>query len=220
MTNMYTYQLDESAAKQADGGNFITRTGKYIGTFTKAEHVITDKGTVGVAFDFKTEQEEQASFTLYTRRDDGSTIFGYNQLQAIMGCLRLKQLTEPKNKTANVWDKTENKRVDKPVLQFLELLDKPIGLLIQMEEYQAGDGSFKWRPNLSHAFCATTELMASEILEGKEQPERLEKCIQKLEDKPFKDKDKPAPFNAPKPRPQPQNELNPPPSNYDSDIPF
>jgi len=218
MSNLYTYQLDESAAKQADGGDFITRTGKYIGTFTKAEHVISDKGTVGVAFDFKTEQEEQASFTLYTFRDDGSRIFGFNQLQAIMGCLRLTQLSEPKHKVANVWDKTENKRMDKPVLQFLELLDKPIGLLIQMEEYPTQSGEYKWRPTLSHAFCAKTELMASELLENKTQPERLEKCVQKLADKPFKDKNKPAPFNTAKA--QMHNELNPPPADYESDIPF
>jgi len=218
MTTMYSYQLDPAAAKQADGSAFITRTGKYIGVFTKAEHVISDKGTVGVAFDFKTEQDEQASFTLYTRREDGSTIFGYNQLHAIMGCLRLRELTEPKNKMANVWDKQENKRMDKPVLQFLELLDKPIGLLIQMEEYATQSGDYKWRPNLLHAFCAKTELMASEILEKKTEPQRLEKCIQKLADKPVKDKGKPAPFNPQKP--QPHNELNPPPADYDDDLPF
>jgi len=222
--SMYTYTLDPQAAKQGDGGQTIDRLGKYIGVFTKAEHVITDKGTVGISFDFEASTGETASFALYTRRTDGSTIFGYNQLQAIMACFRLRELAEPQNKTANVWDKVEQKRTDKAVPQFTELLNKPIGILFVMEEYKAGNGDYKWRPSFSHAFCAETELMASEILDKKTVPERLPKVLQGLKDKPVKDKSTAAnPFNTSNPQSasKPQSEINPPPADYDnSDIPF
>lgn len=177
------YALDPQAAKAAEStSNRITEKGKYKGTFTRAQHVISKTKTVGIDFDFVTENGQKARFTVYTQRDDGSKIFGFKQLSAIMACLSLRGLNNPADMKAKVYDFDLQKEVEVVVPQFAELLGKPIGLLLSMEEYKAD----KWRPNLAGAFQASTELVASEILDRKTQPEQLAKMVLALRDKPLR----------------------------------
>jgi len=178
------YDYDKQAALAADStGGRITEKGKYIGKFTRAEHITSPKtGTVGIEFDFVTNDCLRARFALYTRKADGTTVYGYKQLMTILTCLRLKGLAEPQNRVARVYDFDAKREVEKTVPQFVEMLNKPIGLLIHMEEY--GDQG-KWRPSFSHAFEADTELMSAEILEGKVVPEKLPKVLANLRDRPL-----------------------------------
>jgi len=180
------YNYDKQAALSADSiGGRITEKGKYIGKFTRAEHIKSPKtGTVGIEFDFVTNDGLRARFNLYTRKSDGTTIYGYKQLMTLMTCLGLRGLADPQNRMARVYDIDLKREVEKTVPQFVELLDKPIGLLIHMEEY--GDAG-KWRPAFSHAFEASTELMATEILNEKVVPERLPKVLASLQDRPLKE---------------------------------
>ncbi|KCB26243.1 hypothetical protein [Bordetella hinzii] len=182
------YKLDTQAAKQADStGGRISEKGKYVGKFTRAEHVVSDRtGTMGIDFDFVTDSGQRARFSIYTRRSDGTNTYGFKQLNAIMTCLGLRELADPKNVPAKVYDHDQGKEVEVVVPQFPELLGKPIGLLLHMEEY--GDQG-KWRPAFSFAFRATDELMASEILDRKTAPEQLPKALLTLRDKPLKAND-------------------------------
>jgi len=176
------YELDKKAAIAADtGSNRIGEKGKYIGRFTRAQHI------EGIDFDFETTDGKRARFTLYTRKSDGTTIYGYKQLMAIMTCLKQNGLTEPQNLSAKIYDFDAGKEIDDVVPQFAELLNKPIGLLIHMEEYKKQDGEKKWRPAVSHAFEASTELMATEILDRKVTPQLLPKVLLTLQDRPLKD---------------------------------
>lgn len=178
------YALNTEAAKAADfTGNRIVERGKYIGRFTRAQHVISAQGTKGVDFDFEASNGQKARFSLYTIKADGTQIYGFKQLMAIMTVLKLRNLGEPQDKIATVYDFDAGKEVQRSVPQFAELLDQPIGLLFTMEEYKPE----KWRPNLAGIFDAETELVASEILERKTQPLTLPKMIDRLRDKPFKD---------------------------------
>jgi len=178
------YDYDKQAAFAADtAGGRITEKGKYIGKFTRAEHITSKKtGTLGIEFDFIDNDGQRARLAIYTRKSDGTTVYGYKQLMAMLTCLKLRGLGDPQNLAARVYDFDEKKEVEKTVPQFVELLNKPIGLLIHMEEYNEG----KWRPALSHTFEANTELMASEILELKNTPERLPKVLLTLKDRPLK----------------------------------
>ncbi|MCJ9708935.1 hypothetical protein LWS69_07840 [Bordetella hinzii] len=99
-----------------------------------------------------------------------------------MACLSLRNLADPKDTPAKVYDFDQQRELDTVVPQFTELLGKPVGLLFVMEEYRPG----KWRPNLAGVFQATTELVASEILERKTQPLQLAKMVQALRDKPLR----------------------------------
>jgi len=178
------YEYDKQAALAAD--NTIVRIaekGKYIGKFTRAQQIISKTGTEGIDFDFVTNDGARARFTIYTRKSDGSTIYGYKQLMAIMTCLKQRGLSDPQQIRARVWDVDAGSEVEKVVPQFAELLNRPIGLLIHMEQY--GDEG-KWRPGLSNAFEADTELMAVEILEQKVTPEKLPKALMALKDRPAK----------------------------------
>jgi len=180
------YKLDTNAAKQADStGSRISETGKYKGHFTRAQHVVAEKtGTKGIDFDFVADNGQKARFSIYTIKSDGKLIYGYKQLMAIMTVLQIRELADPVDKQARVYDYDQNKEVDVTVPQFVELLNKPIGLLLSMEEYKTD----KWRPNLSGMFQADTELVASELLERKTQPQQLAKMVAALRDKPFKGK--------------------------------
>lgn len=176
------YALNTEAAKAADStGNRITERGKYIGKFTRAQHIESDKGTKGIDFDFEANNGQKARFSLYTIKADGTQIYGFKQLMAIMTVLSLRNLAEPVSRRAKVYDFDAGQEVERDVPQFVELLDKPIGLLFTMEEYKEG----KWRPNLAGVFQADTELVASEILERKTQPLTLPKMVERLRDKPM-----------------------------------
>jgi len=215
MSELYRYKATKSGVQRAMGSAYISERGKYIGRFIKAEHIIAKSGAVGVDFEFESNGGERANFTLYTYNRNAEPIFGRDQLESIITCLRVRGEIAPQNRMANVWDSNERKRVEKSVPQFIELLDKPIGLLFIMEEYQAGNGDYKWRPQFSHAFEAQTELMADEIVAQKTEPQRLGNEVARLKNKPAKDKQGDAnPFNNPA--------NNPPPADYDDDekLPF
>ncbi|RIJ00258.1 hypothetical protein DXK93_27235 [Achromobacter sp. K91] len=177
------YALDPAAAKAAEStGSRIAEKGKYKGKFTRAQHVVSEKGTFGIDFDFVAEGGQKARFAIYTQREDGTQVYGFKQLSAIMACLALRGLADPKETPAKVYDYDQQREVDVVVPQFTELLGKPVGLLFTMEEYRPG----KWRPNLAGAFQASTELVASEILERKTQPLQLAKMVQALRDKTYR----------------------------------
>lgn len=177
------YALNTEAAKAADStGNRISERGKYTGRFTRAQHIESEKtGTKGIDFDFEASNGQKARFSIYTVKSDGTQIYGYKQLMAIMTVLKLRNLAAPQLLRATVYDFDAGQEVERDVHQFAELLDKPIGLLFSMEEYKEG----KWRPNLAGIFDAETELVASEILERKTQPLTLPKMVERLRDKPL-----------------------------------
>lgn len=178
------YKLDTNAAKAADStGSRIQETGKYKGHFTRAEHIESKKtGTKGIDFDFVADNGQKGRFSIYTVKADGATIFGFKQLMAILTVLGLRGIADPKPTVSKVYDYDLKTDVDKTLDQFVELLNKPIGLLLSMEEYEAG----KMRPTLSGIFQADTELVASEILDRKTQPAGLAKMVAGLRDKPLK----------------------------------
>lgn len=178
------YALDPNAAKQAENtSSRIAELGKYKGQFTRAQHIVSkNTGTLGIDFDFVSDTNQRARFSIYTQKSDGTTIYGFKQLMAIMTCLGLRNLAEPKFAKAKIYDFDLKREVETEVEQFPELLGKPIGLLFTMEEYDAG----KWRPNLAGVFRAADELVASEILDRKTQPQQLAKMVLALKNKPYR----------------------------------
>ncbi len=93
-------------------------------------------------------------------------------------------------------------------------MNKKIGLLLRAEEYEKMKDGHKtgergWRMGLFAVFQADTELMASEVLSRKTQPEQLAKVTGMLADKPLK-------AGAAKPAAQTGGNF----SDMDDDIPF
>lgn len=186
------YQLDAAAATKADTiGAYLQDTGKYVGVFTRAEALIsTNKGTHGVGFTFKAEDGRETKFDIWTKKGNGDPLTGLNQMNAIMACLKVRQVNVQKMDVKKWHDGKEQIMTADC---FPDLMNKKIGLLLRSEEYAKmkdgyETGEYGWRIGLFAIFQADTELMASEILARKTQPEQLGKVIVMLADKPLKNK--------------------------------
>lgn len=180
------YTLDTSAAKKADViFSKIDSKGKYMGELTRAEKVTSTKGTIGVDLSFKADGGESADYlTLWTHNKDGKQLMGFNTLMAIMTCLRVREL-KAQDGEIEKYDNTKNARVKAVVPLFRELMGKPLGLLIQMEEYAKTAGGTAWKPVIAAAFDKD-EFTASEILNKSVQPEALSRMVIALRDRPLK----------------------------------
>jgi hypothetical protein len=183
------YTLDPNLAKQADTvGGYINETGKYVGTFTRAEKLISrEKQTHGIGFTFKDEGGRETRFDIWTMKANNEPLSGLKQVNAIMACLQLRNLTETMQQVKK-WDNGQEVTVQAPC--FTDLQGKRIGLLLRAEEYEKMNngqptGQTGWRMGLFAIFQADTELMASEIMARKTQPEQLAKVTGQLADKPL-----------------------------------
>ena len=180
------YQLDTNAAKKADViFSKIDAKGKYLGELTRAEQVTSNKGTTGVDLSFKADGGESADYlTLWTHNKDGKQLMGFNTLMAIMTCLRVREL-KAQDGEIEKYDNEQQKRVKVVVPLFKDLMNKPLGLLINMEEYEKTAGGTAWKPIIAAAFDKD-EFTASEILGKAVQPEALPKMVAALRDRPLK----------------------------------
>jgi hypothetical protein len=179
------YQLDTAEAKRADStGNQIKEIGKYVGTFTQAADITAKTGTKGIAFNFVTSTGQKARCSIYTMKADGTKLGGYGTLSAMMACLKLRTLAPVAGKiTGYDYDTNQDTVTDGNI--FPDLC-KPIGVLLETEEYLKRDNSTGSRMVLKGVFQADTELTASEILERKTKPEQLEKMVAALRHRPLK----------------------------------
>ena len=180
-----SYNLDPNAARKADqGGNRINEIGKYVGTFTQAEDITAGTGTKGVALRFESNGQS-ANLSLYTTKSDGTQIMGYQALMAIMTCMSLRGIT-PKPGTVKYWDAEAKEEKSRSGQIFPELYNKPIGLLLETEEYLKNNGGIGTKMVIAGIFQPSTELTASEILDKKTQPEQLAKMVTRLRHRPLK----------------------------------
>lgn len=178
------YKLDTKAALAAEG-NRITDIGKYVGKFTTAEAVIASKGTHGVKLSFATDSGQTTGLNLWTMGADGTQYGGYKVLMSIMCCLGVRELSTVDRR---VKDKDGTERL----ASFLpELENKPIGLLLETEDWESGEKSGT-QMVLKLPFQVDTELVASEILGRKTSPEQLPKIIATLKHHTLKTARKPA----------------------------
>jgi len=188
------YSLDATAATKADNiGAYITETGKYQGTFIRAEKLVSaSKGTHGIGFTFKEQDGRETRFDIWTMRANNEPLSGMNQVNAIMACLQVRNM-EPKLANVKKWDNDAGAETIQSAECFVDLMNKPVGLLLRSEEYEkmqdnVPTGEYGWRMSFFAVFQFGTELMASEILARKTKPEQLGKVIGLLADKPLKKK--------------------------------
>jgi hypothetical protein len=104
---------------------------------------------------------------VWTINADGDQIFGYKQLMAIMTCLKARSIST-KYATVQEYDKNSSGMIDVQIEAYAELENKPIGVLLQMEEYEKKDGTIGEKPSFAGFFDPRTEQVATEILEKKE----------------------------------------------------
>jgi len=185
------YALDQTAAREADSfGSYLTETGKYIGTFTRAEKLISkNKGTHGIGFTFESAGQT-TRFDVWTMNAQNEHLSGYKTINAIMACMSLRGIRPVPGQVERYnWDTQQKETVQAEV--FPELVGKPVGLVLQKTEYEKmrdghKTGETGWRLELVAPFRAADEFTASEILDRKTKPEKLAAIIAVLSDRPLK----------------------------------
>lgn len=176
----------QAARKAEQRISFIDEKGKYVGKFTRAEDITAASGTRGITFTFETNDGQKSNFSIYTIKSNGEKLGDYGTLMALMTCLGIKDI-KPAQVASMVWDKDAGGNVSKMLSQFPELMNKPVGILLAMEEYEKRDGSGTgWSARLNAVFQAETELTASEILDRKTTPTKLPQLVAALKDRPLK----------------------------------
>ncbi|GAA6121499.1 hypothetical protein [Acidovorax sp. FG27] len=186
------YALDTQAAREADQfGAYLNETGKYKGQFTRAEKLVSkQKGTHGVGFTFEAEDKRTTRFDVWTINGAGDHLPGYKFVNALLACMKLRQVTEAPAKVDRYnWDTKQIEKVDATV--FPELIGKPVGLVLRNTEYEKMrdgmlTGETGWRLEPLVPFEAATEFTSSEILDRKTKPEKLASVMATVTDRPLK----------------------------------
>ena len=177
------YTLNTAYAKEADSGSAMIReSGAYIGIFTVAKAITANSGAKGIEFTFKSNEGQEANYlTLYTHNKDGDEIFGLKQLNSLMTCLKLREI-DSANQRINAYDAATRGMMETNATVFPALMGKPVGVVLQAEEYFKRDGSVGNRMAMVRFFDAKTTQTASEILADSE-PKNLDMLLATLKDK-------------------------------------
>ena len=212
--------LNAQSAKSADNQSTSIRTsGKYIGTITRAEKLLSQNGTAGLGISFKSHDGQTADYLdLYTINGGGAELPSSKIVHAILAVLKMRTCKEGKINFEK-WSATEKKKINAQADGYPDLMDKKIGFLLQKELYSDfKDGSDRDRMIVVGVFNADNDLTASETLDGKTTPEKLPSMVNLLMDRPVRDSSKKGASQA-KPAQGYQGGTGMP-DDFGSDIPF
>jgi hypothetical protein len=209
--------LNSNDARKADNFNSVIReSGKYVGTITRAEKLLSRNNVEGVGFSFKTDDNASANYLdLYTVKPGGEKLRGYSIVQAILCCTRTKTADDGKI-TFEKWDSDERRMIQATADGYPALMGKRIGLVLQREiGTNQNTGEDTDRLNIVAVFEPSTGLMASEILDSKTKGERLEHVVKMIENNPVRDTRKRSAGRAPAASAPPSDS-----TPFDDSIPF
>jgi hypothetical protein len=181
--------FDREVAQQADHvSSALTEPGKYVGVITRAEKLLSEKGTQGLGLSFKTDNGMTADYLdLYTINKDGDALPSYKTAQAILGCLQMRECPDGQIKVEK-YNKETKKREEMIVPGYPSMIGKRIGFLLQKElGTNPNNGNETSKLVVYGVFQADTELTVSEILAKKTKPETLAKMVEALMANPVRD---------------------------------
>ncbi len=179
-----TLNFNPDEARKADRfSNFIQSAGKFVGTITRAEKLLSRNSSPGLGLSFKADDGSTAAFLdIYTHKANGDVLMGFGIVQAILGCLKLRTAKDGPV-TFETWDRKQKTADGYPDIQ-----GKRIGLVFRKElQTDQRDGSDQERLIIVGVFQAETGLMATEILENKTKGELLQKLVDFVMANPVKD---------------------------------
>ena len=176
------YSLNADYAKEGDtgGSTKLDEPGAYVGRFIMAQAVVSSaKKTNGVEFTFEAQDGRTAKYlTLWTTSADGSELFGLKQLHAAMACMGVRQISSVQTQ-AKVYSHEAGQEVDMIVNAFPELINVPVGVVLQKELYTNGKGEDRDKLVLNTTFEAETRRTATERLDNTE-PTAIAKILETL----------------------------------------
>lgn len=179
-----SFNLNPDLAREGSGGGAgrIDSSGAYKGIITRAEYTTASTGTRGIELDFESTSGASAKFmTLWTHNAQEQEVYGFKQLMALMTCLKLRNIN-PQVAQVKKYDSQAGKEIVAQATIYPELMNKPIGLILQREEYRKGSGEIGEKMSFFAPFDAQTNQLAKEILD--QSPAKgVEKIIVSLKDK-------------------------------------
>jgi hypothetical protein len=182
--------LNTNEARQADNrSQVISEAGKYIGTITRAEKLISKNGAQGLGISFKSENGATANYLdLYTLNKEGKSLPSASVVNALLCCLKLKEALDGKIEIEK-WDKDTQKTNKIQVDGYPSMMGKKIGLVLQKEfSTNTNTGADTERVIIYGVFEAGTEFTASEILDQATKPEKLAKMVEYIASHPVNDR--------------------------------
>lgn len=191
--------LNPADAKKADNfSNIIRDSGKYLGTITRAEKLLSKNGVEGVGLSFKSGDGESANYLdIYTVKKDGEKLRGYNLIQSLLCCLRLKTCDEGSIQFQR-WSKEDHAEITTTATGYPAMMNKRIGVILQRElQTHSQTGEDVERIGIVQVFEATSGLSATEILNDDTVPKRVDKTLAMVLAKPVRDSRKGARANTP-----------------------
>lgn len=181
--------LNPTEARKADRYSSVIREpGKYVCTITRAERLLSEKGTEGVGLSLKSDDGSSANFLdVYTVGRDGKILMGNAIIQALLCCLKLRGVSDGEI-TFEAWDNQARSIVKRTAPGYPDLMGKRIGVVLR-KELQTNDrtGDDVERLTIVGVFQADTGLMSTEILDNKTKAELLPKMVQWVTANPIKD---------------------------------
>ena len=187
------YSLDTKNAKENVAKAYakplsrnILESGKYNVVIDCA--IWTDySGWKGLELHFLDENEQKARISLTYESNEGKRFFGADQIDAIMVCTAIRNLTAA-NDTYVMWSKAEQSFVEQEVKACPELKGKSLTLLLQKEldAYNSNEGVKETEGvRIYGAYQLSTGLSASEILDRKTIAEDIVEAQATLEKNPL-----------------------------------
>ena len=206
-----SYKLNPQMAREGDSNSSrITESGAYTGVIKLAESITAGTGAKGVELTFESSDKQTANYlTMYTKNKSGESIYGEKQLHALMACMSVREIN-PTSMQVMKYDFQAKKELSQTVSAYQELMNKPIGLVLQKEEYLKGDGSTGDRMSLFAFFNADSKKTAVEILDDKPAA-KLESMLASLKDKKLSNSDQGGSSQSENPSIE---------DDFDDDIPF
>lgn len=175
-------KLDTTQAAAADNITAqISEPGKYIGTITRAEKLVSkDKGTQGLGLSFRADNGQTAEYLdLYHTKGTGEALSGLKTVNAVMCCAKVKQAEEGTVQVEK-WDSVAGARRKMSVSGYPALMNKRIGLLLRKTLETDNKGKDRERLEIFGVFDPETEMTASEILSRATDPQKLSAMLDVL----------------------------------------
>lgn len=165
--NPLDFDVTREAIDKADRDSSISQTGYYEGTMTMVRYERTQSGAGCVVFDFESKGSTAKGIKLFIIGKDGQEIFGYDIFQSFALCVGVKKV-QATQLTIPLYNYEQKKDINTSAYVYRDLIKKPIGVILQKEEYSKENGDIGFRLNIKHFFNANTKQTAGEIINQKE----------------------------------------------------
>lgn len=175
-------KLDTTQAAAADNiTSQISEPGKYVGTITRAEKLVSQaKGTQGLGLSFRADNGRTAEYLdLYHTKGTGEALSGLKTVNAVLCCTKTKQAEEGTVQVEK-WDKVAGARRKMGVTGYPALMNKRIGLLLRKTLETDTNGKDREKLEIFGVFDPETEMTASEILGRASEPKKLSAMLDVL----------------------------------------